>query len=200
LQHIECQTAQERRRYADAKGFPIAKKELMSFDVVISRKAAAEHHAYPIEIKLIDKRNNPNDKIDSCPIDDRAPRTGQCIRRRVRRKLWFRHGNCTKTCNFFQKSNGEVMESVQTFLKGVAPFSLLSDKELDELAKKLLIEFFPKDTVILRRDVDKAEFVYIVRKGAVQITRGIVNENERLVSVCGEKDIFGASSVLEGIL
>jgi CBS domain-containing protein len=64
------------------------------------------------------------------------------------------------------------MESVQTFLKGVAPFSLLSDKELDELAKKLLIEFFPKDTLILRRDVDKAEFVYIVRKGAVRITRG----------------------------
>jgi CBS domain-containing protein len=90
------------------------------------------------------------------------------------------------------------MESVQTFLKGVAPFSLLSDKELDELAKKLLIEFFPKDTLILRRDVDKAEFVYIVRKGAVRITRGIVDENERLVSVCGEKDIFGASSVLEG--
>ncbi|MFN3386518.1 MAG: DUF294 nucleotidyltransferase-like domain-containing protein [Candidatus Thermochlorobacter sp.] len=89
------------------------------------------------------------------------------------------------------------MESVQTFLRGVAPFSLLSDKELEELGKKLLIEFFPKDTLILRRDVDKAEFVYIVRKGAVHITRGIADENERLVSICGEKDIFGVSSVLE---
>lgn len=90
------------------------------------------------------------------------------------------------------------MESVQSFLKGVAPFSLLDEKELEELGKKLLIEFFPKDTLILRRDVDKAEFVYIVRKGAVRITRGILNENERLVSICGEKDIFGVSSVLEG--
>lgn len=89
------------------------------------------------------------------------------------------------------------MESVQTFLRGVAPFSLLSDKELEELGKKLLIEFFPKDTLILRRDVDKAEFVYVVRKGAVHITRGIADENERLVSICGEKDIFGVSSVLE---
>lgn len=89
------------------------------------------------------------------------------------------------------------MESVQTFLRGVAPFSLLSDKELEELGKKLLIEFFPKDTLILRRDVDKAEFVYVVRKGAVHITRGIADENERLVSICGEKEIFGVSSVLE---
>ncbi len=89
------------------------------------------------------------------------------------------------------------MESVQSFFKSVPPFSLLESAEQAEICKKLQIEFFPKGTLILRRDVDKAEFLYIVRKGSVKITRGIAGENERLVNLIGEKDIFGASSLME---
>lgn len=90
------------------------------------------------------------------------------------------------------------MESVVNFLSRVAPFSLLNTSELSVLAEKIAVEYFPKNTLILRRDTDKAAFLYIVRKGSVRITRGKAGENERLAGVCGEGDIFGASSLLEG--
>lgn len=89
------------------------------------------------------------------------------------------------------------MESVARFLMEVAPFSLLSDEEREAVAKKMLVEYFPKGSVILRRDIDKAEFLYIVRKGRVRITRGRSGENERLVALCGEGDSFGITSLLE---
>ncbi len=89
------------------------------------------------------------------------------------------------------------MESVQSFFSSVPPFSLLETTQQADICKKLQIEFFPKGTLILRRDVDKAEFLYIVRKGSVKLTRGIAGENERLVNLIGEKDVFGASSLME---
>jgi|AFSR01.1.fsa_nt_gi CBS domain-containing protein len=89
------------------------------------------------------------------------------------------------------------MESVARFLAEVPPFSLLTDAEREAVAKKMLVEYFPKGSVILRRDLDKAEFLYIVRKGRIRITRGRSGENERLVSLCGEGDSFGITSLLE---
>ncbi len=89
------------------------------------------------------------------------------------------------------------MESVARFLMEVAPFSLLSDEEREAISKKMLVEYFPKGSVILRRDIDKAEFLYIVRKGRIRITRGRSGENERLVALCGEGDSFGVTSLLE---
>lgn len=89
------------------------------------------------------------------------------------------------------------MESVSRFLASVPPFSFLSEREREAAAKKILVEYFPKGDVILRRDLDKAEFLYVVRKGRIRLTRGRAGENERLVALCGEGDSFGASSLLE---
>jgi CBS domain-containing protein len=44
-----------------------------------------------------------------------------------------------------------IIEDVISFLKKVPPFQFLSEEELQGIALNLTMEFYPKDTLILRQ-------------------------------------------------
>ena len=80
---------------------------------------------------------------------------------------------------------------VVTFLRGYAPFDALDAERLAKVAGEVEIEHFAPDQVILREAGEPARFLYVVRKGAVEIL-----DDGRLIDLMGEGEVFGAWSLL----
>jgi CBS domain-containing protein len=83
--------------------------------------------------------------------------------------------------------------NVGAFLAGHQPFDRLEPDVLTRLARAVQVEFFPAGTEILEQAGEPSRFLYVVRKGAVEILDG-----GRLVDVAGEGEVFGDLSVLAG--
>jgi CBS domain-containing protein len=79
------------------------------------------------------------------------------------------------------------------FLAGHPPFSNLSRPELRDIASSSLIEFFPAGDPILVEKGEPAHHVYVIRRGAVELTSGGAT-----VDLLGEGEVFGHPSVLSG--
>lgn len=86
---------------------------------------------------------------------------------------------------------------IQEFLGSVAPFDVLERKELERLASRVEIAFFPKGQRIVNRGAAAYEYLYIVQQGAARVSLMDETGKELLVDIRGEGDYFGASSLLE---
>ena len=95
-------------------------------------------------------------------------------------------------------SGSLVTESVVSFLKNVPPFQFLSTTELAMLARTMALEYFPRDTVILRAGGKVAESLYIIQKGAVKLAIRSGVGKEIILDLRGEGDLFGLLSLLGG--
>ncbi len=84
-----------------------------------------------------------------------------------------------------------VPESVLSFLQEHEPFRQLSQKELEELIRHMEVVYFPRGARILKRGEGENPYVYIVRKGAVQLL-----EEDRPIFLLEEGDLFGFPSAL----
>ncbi len=80
---------------------------------------------------------------------------------------------------------------VASFLRGYSPFDALDDERLAKVARQVEIEHFAPGQTILREAVEPARFLYVVRKGAVEIL-----DDGRLLDLMGEGEVFGAWSLL----
>lgn len=89
---------------------------------------------------------------------------------------------------------------LKDFIRSVPPLYLLSEDELEELVRNLLIEFFPKGEVILGPDTPPAHFLYIIRSGGVRslLPEEGADRQEVTYDYRGEGDHFGYVSLLSG--
>src|SRR2546426_5408803 len=82
---------------------------------------------------------------------------------------------------------------VAGFLAEFPPFQGLAIDQLSRIASATEVEFFPAGTTILERSGDPAAYLYVVRKGAVEIL-----DQGRLVDLIGEGETFGELSLVSG--
>jgi CBS domain-containing protein len=79
------------------------------------------------------------------------------------------------------------------FLAQHPPFHGSDPESLALIAESVQVEFFPSGTTILESSGDPADFLYVVRKGAVEIV-----DDGRIRDLLGEGEIFGELSVATG--
>lgn len=89
-----------------------------------------------------------------------------------------------------------ILEDVVAFLKKIPPFQFLDDNNLQVVARNLSIEFYPKDTVILKQDGAPSEALRIIKKGGVKVFMVSENGGEVLIDYRSEGDTFGFLSLL----
>src|SRR2546427_4786340 len=82
---------------------------------------------------------------------------------------------------------------VAGFLAEFPPFQGLAIDQLARIAAATQVEFFPAGTTILERSGEPAAYLYVVRKGAVEIL-----DQGRLVDLIGEGETFGELSLVSG--
>jgi CBS domain-containing protein len=85
------------------------------------------------------------------------------------------------------------MHDIAEFLAGRDPFSGLDEAELERLASRTEVEFFPAGTQILPQGERPQGRIRIVRRGSVELI-----DHGRPVDLLGEGEMFGHPSVLSG--
>ena len=80
---------------------------------------------------------------------------------------------------------------VATFLSRYPPFDALAPDELARVAKAVEIEHFPAGAVILEQSGAPARYLYVVRKGAVELIA-----EGRLYDLLSDGEVFGQFSLL----
>jgi CBS domain-containing protein len=83
---------------------------------------------------------------------------------------------------------------VASFLGRHAPFDALEPAVLADVASRVQIEHFAPGSTILQESGDPSRFLYVIRKGAVEVLEG-----GRLVDLLGQGETFGEPSVLSGL-
>ena len=83
--------------------------------------------------------------------------------------------------------------NVAGFLAEFPPFQGLAIEQLSRIASATEVEFFPAGTTILERSGESAAYLYVVRKGAVEIL-----DQGRLIDLIGEGETFGELSLVSG--
>ena len=81
---------------------------------------------------------------------------------------------------------------VAAFLGKYPPFDALSTELLETVARAVEIEHFPAGTEILQQAGLPSRYLYVVRKGAVEIV-----DDGRVLDVLGEGETFGMFSLLD---
>jgi CBS domain-containing protein len=83
--------------------------------------------------------------------------------------------------------------AVDAFLRRYPPFDELADAELARVVDATQIEFFAAGTEILRQGGEPSMFLYVVRKGAVELL-----DQGAVIDLLGEGEAFGHPSLISG--
>ncbi|MBI4848968.1 MAG: cyclic nucleotide-binding domain-containing protein [Nitrospirae bacterium] len=62
-----------------------------------------------------------------------------------------------------------TIEEVKEFLSKLQPFQELDDIALRQIAGGVIVEFYPKDTVIINEENPPCEYLQIIKKGYVRV-------------------------------
>lgn len=89
-----------------------------------------------------------------------------------------------------------LIEDVISFLKNAPPFQFLDEDELKGIASTLTMEFYPKNTLILRQGDKNIDALRIIKKGAVKVFIKNASNEEIVVDYRGEGDNFGLWSIV----
>jgi len=93
-------------------------------------------------------------------------------------------------------STSIVTESVVGFLKTMPPFQFLQPSELAALSEGMTLEYFPRNTVILRAGDRAAESLYIIQKGGVKLALRSGIGKELTLDIRSEGEVFGVLSLM----
>src|SRR5262249_17649729 len=85
------------------------------------------------------------------------------------------------------------MHDIAEFLGGRDPFSGLDEAELERLASRTEVEFFPAGTTIIPQGEQPQGRIRVVRRGAVELV-----DRSKPVDLLGEGEMFGHPSLLSG--
>ena len=89
-----------------------------------------------------------------------------------------------------------ILEDVINFLREEPPFQFLDDATLRSVAGSLSMEFYPKDTVILRQDGPASDSLRIIKKGGVKVLMRSESGEDVVIDYRGEGDNFGFLSLI----
>jgi CBS domain-containing protein len=89
-----------------------------------------------------------------------------------------------------------VTDSVVAFLEKIPPFQFLAIVELRKLARRMTLEYFPQDSVILSAGKAATDSLYIVQKGAVKLALRTQVGKELVLDTRCEGEFFGLLSLL----
>lgn len=89
-----------------------------------------------------------------------------------------------------------IIEDIVEFLAAVAPFKFLSTADLEMIVKDISMEFYPKNTLILRQKGQASEYLRVIKKGAVKVYRNSESGDEVVIDYRGEGDTFGLISLM----
>ncbi len=89
-----------------------------------------------------------------------------------------------------------VIDEVINFLKKEPPFQFLDEATLKSVAGSVAMEFYPRDTVILRQDGPVSKSLRIIKKGAVKVLMKSEGGEDVAVDYKGEGDNFGFLSMI----
>lgn len=84
------------------------------------------------------------------------------------------------------------------FLKKVPPLDLLSDKELEEIAQDISLEYYPSGSKVLLQDGPPSAFLRIIKKGGVKVYFTSEEGKEITLDYRSEGDHFGLLSLVSG--
>lgn len=91
-----------------------------------------------------------------------------------------------------------ITARVVEFFRMVPPFQFLPEAELQELSGDIALEYFPKSTVILEEGSRPAESLYVIQKGGVKLALRTEANEEIVLDVRSEGEMFGLLSFLGG--
>jgi CBS domain-containing protein len=83
------------------------------------------------------------------------------------------------------------------FLRSVLPFDSLSSQELDRLAYKCRIDFFPKGTIVFQQGISTVDYLYLIQQGGV---KSYLKDDEGEMSLNdyrGKGEYFGALPIIQ---
>src|ERR1035438_7205936 len=89
-----------------------------------------------------------------------------------------------------------VIDSVVRFLKNVPPFQFLPEGELAVVARGMTLDYYPRDTVILRAGEEAAQALRIIQKGGVKLALRTSVGKELVLDMRCEGELFGVLSFL----
>jgi CBS domain-containing protein len=89
-----------------------------------------------------------------------------------------------------------IQHEIIEFLKKVPPFQFLGEENLRAVARNLSMEFYPKDTLILRQDDPPSDSLCIIKKGGVRVSTTSETGSEVVIEYRGEGDTFGFMSMV----
>jgi len=116
---------------------------------------------------------------------------------------------CTRNKNFYehfasrfraQMTNASYASIVSAgqalhFISHLVPFSFLPEEEINRIAAAISIINYPRDTLLFIQGQSKIEYLYIIKKGAVE--RYYEEANKKILrGILGEGDIYGGISML----
>jgi len=91
-----------------------------------------------------------------------------------------------------------ITEDAFNLLKKTPPFSLLEDTTLRNIAKEMLLEFYPKGHTIHRQSGPAAEHLGIIKSGAIKVFLRTNEGEEVLIDYRTAGDFFGMRSFVCG--
>ena len=87
--------------------------------------------------------------------------------------------------------------STAQHLRNVPIFSDLKDNDLNIIAEKMVSRYYEKGKMILLEE-SQGETFFIIKKGAVKVTRQSDDGREVILAILSESDFFGEMSLLDG--
>lgn len=84
------------------------------------------------------------------------------------------------------------------FISQVTPFDSLGEEEMKRLVARMEIAYFPRGEMIIQAGGEPSQTLHIIYSGSVKITVPTGSGEDILVDVRGERDMFGAVSLLQG--
>jgi len=83
------------------------------------------------------------------------------------------------------------------FLKNIELFSSLTDDELQEVCKRVIVEEFKKSEVILHEE-DANDYMYIILIGKVKVMQTTEDGKEIILAIHRADEFFGEISLIDG--
>ncbi|GAB4542867.1 MAG: Crp/Fnr family transcriptional regulator [Thermodesulfovibrionia bacterium] len=88
-------------------------------------------------------------------------------------------------------------DNIASFLKKIPLFSSLTDRELQDINKKLVIRDYVKNETILHEE-DTNQFMYIILSGKVKVIKTTGEGKEVILAMHQSGDFFGEVSLING--
>ncbi|MBC5993174.1 DUF294 nucleotidyltransferase-like domain-containing protein [Pontibacter cellulosilyticus] len=94
------------------------------------------------------------------------------------------------------KPSNAIQERVQEFLNKYPPFNLIMPEKLQQLAAQVRVLYLEPEQVLFSQGDARHAFFYVVRQGAVRLLQQDELQEQRLVDICDEGDVFGARALI----